>query len=86
LDLVLRDRDTLVFVEVKTFERADLPGGPAIQVTPAKQKRVARAATGWLTLHGLGREYCRFDVVAVRLSAFEGGSPVLEHIKGAFTL
>ena len=43
LDLVCRDGDTLVFVEVKTRANA-AHGGPAAALTPAKQRHLYRAA------------------------------------------
>ncbi len=78
LDLVLQDRDELVFVEVR--QRASAAwGGAAASVTPAKQARVRRAAQVFLAQHcGPGRwPPMRFDVVAI-----EGGQ--LHWIPGAF--
>lgn len=83
LDLVARDRGTLVFVEVKAFAHAGMGENPAVNVTPAKQRRVVRAARGYLCLLGRERDDCRFDVVAVRLDP-AGGPPQVEHFEGAF--
>lgn len=83
IDLVARDKDTLVFVEVKAFAHADFAEGPAVNVTPAKQRRVVRAARGYLCQMGREREDCRFDVVAVRLNP-AGGSAQVELFEGAF--
>lgn len=64
LDLVMREGDTLVFVEVR-FRRDARFGGAAASVTARKQGRLVRAAEGFLAAHpqyaGLP---CRFDVVA----------------------
>jgi putative endonuclease len=76
IDLILRERDgTLVFVEVRA--RADRSaGGAAASVTPAKQRRIVRAAQHYLTrLPQLPP--CRFDVVAI-----DGDS--LQWIRAAF--
>ncbi|GAA0580266.1 YraN family protein [Halomonas salifodinae] len=63
LDLVMRDGDTLVFVEVK--HRADCRHGhPLESVTPTKQRRLIRAAHFYLQRNRLSCP-CRFDVVAV---------------------
>lgn len=63
IDLIMRDRDTLVFIEVRA--RADLRhGGAAASITPAKQRRLVRAAQCYLQrLRVLPA--CRFDVVAI---------------------
>jgi len=61
IDLVARDGDSLVFVEVRMRSRADF-GGAAGSVTAAKQARWVAAAQGYLAK--IGREpACRFDVV-----------------------
>lgn len=63
IDLIMRDGDTLVFVEVR--QRADARhGGAAASITPAKIRRLVRAAQVYLQrLPGLPP--CRFDVVAI---------------------
>lgn len=63
IDLIMRDGDALVFVEVR--QRADREhGGAAASITPAKIGRLVRAAQ--LYLQRLPRmPDCRFDVVAI---------------------
>ena len=77
LDLVMRDDETLVFVEVR--ERASLRfGGAAASVDARKRLRLQRAAQRYLQLtYGERLPPCRFDVVA-----FEAGEPHWH--KGAF--
>lgn len=64
IDLVMRDGDTLVFVEVRR-RRSDNFGGAAASVDAAKRRRILRTAQWWL----LGRygqrawPACRFDVI-----------------------
>jgi putative endonuclease len=61
LDLVARDGDTLVFVEVRLRTRADF-GGAAASITAKKRARIAAAAG--LYLARLRRTPpCRFDAV-----------------------
>ena len=63
LDLVMRDGDTLVFVEVRYRARADYGGG-AESVDRGKRRRIVRAAQLFLLQHpALAESYCRFDVV-----------------------
>jgi putative endonuclease len=61
LDLVARDGDTLVFVEVRLRTRSDF-GGAAASITAKKRARIAAAAG--LYLARLSRTPpCRFDAV-----------------------
>ena len=61
LDLVARDGDTLVFVEVRLRSGGDF-GGAAASITGAKRARLVRTAN--LYLAGLPRTpSCRFDAI-----------------------
>lgn len=81
IDLVARDGETLVFVEVKTRRGADL-GLPEEAVTPAKQRQIRRVAREYLMANGLGDVVCRFDVLAVERAA-DGGYEI-RHYEDAF--
>ncbi|SDS30970.1 putative endonuclease [Halopseudomonas sabulinigri] len=64
LDLVMRDGDTVVFVEVR-YRRHNRWGGAAESVNQAKQQRVILAAQHFLLHHPkLANRPCRFDVIA----------------------
>lgn len=63
LDLVMRDGDTLVFVEVR-FRASQRFGGAAASVDAHKQARIATAAAYYLQRHAIELP-CRFDVVAI---------------------
>jgi len=64
IDLIARDGDTLVFVEVKARTRNGF-GGPEAAITPAKRERLIAAARVYLG--EVGTELpIRFDVVAIR--------------------
>ena len=68
IDIIARDGETVVFVEVKA--RADPRfGGGAAAITPWKQRRMAQIALGFLSRHGLTSVPCRFDVVVVDVDA-----------------
>jgi putative endonuclease len=61
IDIIARDRDTLVFVEVRMRSRAAY-GGAAASITPAKRARLLAAAQAYLGT--LAREPpCRFDAI-----------------------
>ena len=64
IDVVARDGECIVFVEVKARRTAEF-GRAAEAVTPAKQRRLASMATDYLARHHLHLSPCRFDVVAI---------------------
>ncbi len=86
VDLIMRDGHTLVFVEVR-FRTEQAWVSAAESVTPAKQRKVARAAAHFLQHH---REYaawpCRFDVLAITQSDESGkkARPHYDWIQAAF--
>jgi putative endonuclease len=83
VDIVARDRDTLVFCEVKTRTSTAF-GRPAEAVGVEKQALVARGALSWLRLLGMPDIRFRFDVVEVVLE--EGEKPSINRIEEAFAL
>lgn len=80
IDIVARDRETIVFVEVKARENARFGGGAAAVVL-RKQRRIAQMATDYLCRRRLHNRPCRFDVVSVD---FGGGEPRIEVYTHAF--
>lgn len=84
LDLLARDGDVLVVVEVKT-RRGTAFGHPAEAVTPAKLERIRRLAGQWLAARARvpgGRRFAevRVDVVAVVVP--RAGAAEVEHLVG----
>lgn len=76
IDLIMRDAGTLVFVEVR--QRDDPAyGGAAASISPAKIRRLVRAAQTWL-LRCEKHPPCRFDVVAIDGSHTEWLRNVIE--------
>ena len=81
IDLVCRDGDVLVFVEVKS-RRARWGDAPAAAVSALKQWRLTRLAHHYLKWRRLGEPRCRFDVVAVTVA--DDGASTVQHLRGAF--
>ena len=81
IDIIAREGDTLVFVEVKTRRR----GTPVEAVTPEKQRRITRAAYAFLRRYGLQDAAipCRFDIVAI-VWASDNEPPIVDHFRNAF--
>ncbi len=81
VDLVCREGDVWVFVEVKA-RHARWDDGPGAAVSWRKRLRLVRLAQHYLKWRGLGEPRCRFDVVAVTM---EGDRPVgVRHLRAAF--
>jgi putative endonuclease len=83
IDIVCRDGDTLVFVEVKTRGGEDF-GRPVEAVDRQKQLRISKGGLAWLRLLDNPDIVFRFDVVGVLLP--DEGDPQLELIQDAFEL
>jgi len=80
IDLVARQRRTLIFVEVKT-RRSSAFGSPAEAVGPRKQRQIIRAAKWYLNGKSGKTLQPRFDVISVLIN---GSDVAIEHIPGAF--
>ena len=64
LDIVAQERDTLVFVEVKTRSQGGMQR-PFEALTAAKKNTLRRASRAWLAEHGAWGRPCRIDLVCV---------------------
>lgn len=81
LDLVMRDADVLVFVEVR-HRAASRFGGGAESITRAKRRKLVQAANAFLGAHPrMASMPCRFDVVEAEGDA---EAPVLNWLRDAF--
>lgn len=81
IDIVARDGDTVVFVEVKARTTREF-GMAAEAVTGWKQRRLTAMAVDYLARHRLTDRPCRFDVVAIMPK--ESGAPAVEVFPNAF--
>lgn len=66
LDLVARDGETLVFVEVKT-RVGQKYGSGLVALTKGKQRHMHRAALIYMMRKGYRNCLCRFDILALTL-------------------
>jgi putative endonuclease len=82
IDIVARDGECLVFVEVRT-RRSIAYGLPQETIDARKRERLHKAARWYLQKHRLDDVPCRFDVVAV-VRTDENTEPDAEIIKDAF--
>jgi putative endonuclease len=65
IDLIVRDGEVLVFVEVKTRRAADVIGGYAAAVTAAKRRSLRKAVDAYLRECGGESPHWRFDVIEI---------------------
>jgi len=79
VDIIAKQQNTLVFVEVKT-RGTDYFGEPELAVDKAKQKKMAEAATEYIESNNLDMDV-RFDIIAVTI---KDGKPDIHHIEDAF--
>jgi putative endonuclease len=82
IDIIAKDKGTLVFVEVKA-KRSDRFGHPKEAVTPKKQRKISKVALHYLKATKQNHVKARFDVVAILLTR---NSPSIEIVKNAFEL
>ena len=81
IDLVMDDRGTLVFVEVK-YRKSSTHGSGADAVNLHKQNRISRTAAFYLATNpARADQFCRFDVVSIDPDKAEQG---INWIKNAF--
>jgi putative endonuclease len=79
IDLVMQDRDSVVFVEVR-YRRQARFGSAAESVDRRKQARLVACAQHYLQTHPhTARLPCRFDVITI------SGNDTLDWIRNAFT-
>ncbi len=83
IDIIARDGDTLVFVEVKSRRSSDV-ASPELSVTPVKQRRISMAAVEFRRRRRLFDINCRFDIISIVMP--EGEEPEIKIFPDAFPL
>jgi putative endonuclease len=82
IDIIAWDKETLVFVEVKTKGHLRF-GAPQSMVDWRKQQKLTRVAMAYVQQQALDHTMLRFDVVAIVLAA--DGRPEVTHLPAAFS-
>lgn len=77
IDLIMRDGETLVFVEVRLRSNQNF-GGAALSITQSKQQKLSRTAEQYLQIHG--NCDCRFDAILMQTIDIKA----VEWLKNAF--
>jgi len=79
IDLIMRDKESLVFVEVRSRASAAF-GGAISSITNSKKQKLLKTASLYLVAKKLyDKEIVRFDVLSL-----EGTPPKINWIKNAF--
>ena len=82
IDLIMRDRDHIVFIEVR-FRKNQSHGDGATSVESRKMAKLVKTATYYLVSNNLYDKIpCRFDVVSMGMMH---NKPDINWIKDAFT-
>ena len=82
IDIIAKEKKTLVFVEVKA-RKSGLYGSPKWAITPKKQRQISKVALYYLKVTRQTNVKARFDVVT--FCSF-GDKPQIDIIKNAFEL
>jgi putative endonuclease len=81
IDIVAREGDALVFVEVKYKKNLEY-GEPEFSITKTKMNQLRKMAGAYLFDKNILEVYCRFDVVTVL--EINSGIPLINHYANAF--
>ena len=79
IDIVARQKEILVFIEVKSRRTADF-GSPDRAVDAEKQRHILRAARAYVTRSGDSWNKVRFDVISIVFTQ----PPTLSHFQDVF--
>lgn len=82
IDIIALDRETVVFVEVRTKMTGDF-GTPQESVTKVKMRQIVKAASNYIREKRLEEESIRFDFIGV-IADKDAGKPSISHIENAF--
>ncbi len=82
IDLVMRDRETICFVEIR-YRRSLAFGGARYSITPGKRRKIIKTALFYLAAHErLARSPLRFDALLIQRQGDDGEQ--IDWIRSAF--
>lgn len=80
IDLIMRDGNYIVFVEVRA-RKSSAYGDAAASITTMKQQRIIKTSLHYLMVKKINEKYpVRFDVISI-----QGGLATIDWIKNAFS-
>jgi putative endonuclease len=82
IDIIAKEKNTIVFVEVKARKSARY-GNPKCSITQKKKRKISMVALYFLKVTNQSGKKARFDVVSISSG---GTNPEIEIIKNAFDL
>lgn len=83
IDLIMQQGETLVFIEVRYRQLSDY-GSPLATITPAKQRKLRRAAQLYLQrMWGDQWPPCRFDAIGLQ-GDLNSAQPSIDWVQNAF--
>lgn len=80
IDIIARDGDYLVFIEVKSRKNYDY-GEPEYAITKSKQRQLKKIAEAYFYVNGIQEQLCRFDVITI---IGHKENLIINHIENAF--
>lgn len=80
IDIIAKDKDEYVFVEVKTRTSKNY-GNPIDAVDLNKKKHIIKASKYFIYKYNLGNKYIRFDVIEVYINSKRCN---INHLKNIF--
>jgi putative endonuclease len=82
IDIIAKDKDTVVFVEVKARSNPKFYD-PLEAITKSKQKNLIAVAKGYIMINDLINTDFRFDIISIDYSV----SPeIIEHLENAIVM
>jgi len=82
IDIIVEYKNEIIFIEVKT-RKSNQYGYPEETVHLAKQKKIIKTASGYITRKKLKGKNYRFDVILIYLSK-KNNIEEIRHIENAF--
>jgi len=82
IDIIARQNEYLVFIEVKTYKTEEF-GEPVLLVNRKKQDKIRKLAQIFMLQKKISDIDCRFDVIGIKIGKNDTGNTI-NHIDNAF--